>query len=165
MPLPKYLDKFSDDAVDNLIKSGSIKTKFDDYGVISIDKDETSISSSIITFPLTLDVYNDVLLSNNFETAFEEFVIEPSTEESIESEEEAAESADVASQNETIAELEATVSDLETQLEESGDNQAFVDAGKDEIIRLRIELGQGSSPSDFNDSFPYLPLNDPENDV
>ena len=166
MPLPKFLDKFSDEDVNGLISAGIITPILDDAIVARFDKDEPTISSSILTFPMTLDVYDDNLVAENFELEFEEFIVE---DEIIVSEVTASIEA-TASQADTepigtVAELEQRVTTLSTALDEAQGDQVLINASKDEIIRLRISLGEGTSEADFNTEFPYLPLNDPENNV
>ena len=41
---------------------------------------------------------------------------------------------------------------------ENNDDKQVISALKTTIISLRIQLGQGSVPSDFSDDFPFLPL-------
>lgn len=62
--------------------------------------------------------------------------------------------------NELLAEnriLNQTVNDLVEKYENNDDKQV-IDAQKNTIIGLRIQLGQGTVPSDFSDDFPFLPL-------
>jgi hypothetical protein len=53
--------------------------------------------------------------------------------------------------------LNQTVNDLVEKYENNDDKQV-IDAQKNTIISLRIQLGQGKVPSDFGDDFPFLPL-------
>lgn len=62
--------------------------------------------------------------------------------------------------NEQLAEnriLNETVNSLVEKYENNDDKQVIA-AMKNEIINLRIKLGQGNVPSDFSDSFPFPPL-------
>lgn len=62
--------------------------------------------------------------------------------------------------NELLAEnriLNQTVNGLVEKYENNDDKQV-IDAQKNTIIALRIQLGQGNVPSDFSDDFPFLPL-------
>jgi hypothetical protein len=62
--------------------------------------------------------------------------------------------------NEQLAEnriLNETVNALIEKYENNDDKQVIA-AMKNEIIDLRIKLDQGNVPSDFDDSFPFLPL-------
>jgi len=62
--------------------------------------------------------------------------------------------------NEQLAEnriLNETVNALVDKYENSDDKQVIA-AMKNEMINLRIKLGQGNVPSDFSDAFPFLPL-------
>lgn len=53
--------------------------------------------------------------------------------------------------------LNQTVNDLVEKYENNDDKQV-IDALKNTIIDLRIQLGQGNVSSDFGDDFPFLPL-------
>lgn len=53
--------------------------------------------------------------------------------------------------------LNQTVNDLVVKYENNDDKQVIA-ALKTTIINLRIQLGQGNVPSDFSDSFPFLPI-------
>jgi hypothetical protein len=62
--------------------------------------------------------------------------------------------------NEQLAEnriLNETVNALVDKYENNDDKQVIA-AMKNEIINLRIKLGQGNVPSDFSDAFPFPPL-------
>lgn len=62
--------------------------------------------------------------------------------------------------NEQLAEnriLNETVNALVEKYENNDDKQVIA-AMKNEMINLRIKLGQGNVPSDFSDEFPFLPL-------
>lgn len=62
--------------------------------------------------------------------------------------------------NEQLAEnriLNETVNALVEKYENSDDKQVIA-AMKNQIINLRIQLGQGNVPSDFSDAFPFPPL-------
>jgi hypothetical protein len=53
--------------------------------------------------------------------------------------------------------LNQTVNELVEKYENNDDKQVIAEQ-KRTIINLRIQLGQGSVPSDFSDDFPFLPL-------
>jgi len=53
--------------------------------------------------------------------------------------------------------LNNTVNELIDKYEQSDDKQV-ISALKTTIIDLRIQLGQGNVPSDFDDEFPFLPI-------
>ncbi|MHA2407966.1 MAG: hypothetical protein ACXACA_06315 [Candidatus Ranarchaeia archaeon] len=169
MPLPKYLDKFSDEDVNRLLEVGFVSSSFDDFGNIAIDKDEASITASVITFPMTLDVYDDQKVLENFDIAFEEFVAVPITNVELEASAsllaDGELTADTSEVDATTAALESEIANLESELESAQGDQVLIGASRDEIIRLRIALGEGTTSNDFSDTFPYLPLNDPENNV
>lgn len=53
--------------------------------------------------------------------------------------------------------LNQTVNELVEKYENNDDKQVIAEQ-KRTIIGLRIQLGQGTVPSDFSDDFPFLPL-------
>ena len=53
--------------------------------------------------------------------------------------------------------LNQTVNELVEKYENNDDKQVIAEQ-KRTILGLRIQLGQGSVPSDFSDDFPFLPL-------
>lgn len=46
---------------------------------------------------------------------------------------------------------------LKNKLDDNVANNVNTVAAKDTIIQLRMQLGEGTSPENFNDEFPYLP--------
>ena len=53
--------------------------------------------------------------------------------------------------------LNETINQLVEKYETNDDKQVIASM-KNEIIKLRIELGQGNVPSDFSDDYPFLPI-------
>ena len=135
---------------------GRFANNFDDFGnlkqVYSVTQ---SVSGSLnyVNLPLKTFVYNEskILDTNTSDftelqttAAFDNRNINTVIEE----------------YNKAIAEnriLNETINELVTKYEDSDDKQVIA-AMKNEIINLRIELGQGNVPSDFGDDFPFLPL-------
>lgn len=62
--------------------------------------------------------------------------------------------------NESIAEnkiLNETINAL-VEKHENNDDKQVIEAMRKQIIDLRIQLGQGTVASDFNNDFPFLPI-------
>lgn len=53
--------------------------------------------------------------------------------------------------------LNETVNSLIEKYENNDDKQ-MLSAMRDEIVKLRIQLGQGTTPTDFATDFPFLPI-------
>lgn len=106
-----------------------------------------------VKVPLKTIVYNDdkILDSNSFD--FTEL-------QTLQVEEKRNTAAVLEQYNNLLEEnriLNQTVNDLIEKYENNDDKQV-INAQKDTIIALRIQLGQGKVPSDFGDDFPFLPL-------
>jgi hypothetical protein len=131
--------------VENLMKSGSVSSSFNADGSLLLDYLEGSVSSSLIAFPLSSIVFSNDQIVKKFEVNFIEF----------------ADVIQVTSESVTQSFEAETV---EKSVAESADTSSVVDTGatvasKDVILELRQQLGQGTSDSDFDSEFPYLPLN------
>jgi hypothetical protein len=135
---------YATEEVENLTKSGSVSSSFNDSGVLLLDYQENSVSSSLVVFPLVSTIFSPEQISKRFGTDFTEFV----------------DVVPVVQATEVTASVEVTQS-VEV-ITSSADNAAALSDSiqtKDVILELRKNLGQGASESDFDNTFPYLPLN------
>lgn len=135
---------------------GLFANNFDSYGnnqLVYSDSQSTSGSVNYTKIPLMSFVYNEekILDSNSVEFMELQTLNKPETQDINQV---------LTEYNNILAEnriLNQTVNDLITKYEENDDKQV-INAQKNTIIKLRIELGQGNVPSDFGDDFPFLPL-------
>lgn len=134
--------------------TGDFSNNLDSYGNIQISNTETNDGKLIyVKIPLKTYTYDEtkILDSNNVEF----------TELQSVNRENKQNLQDVLIQYNNLLEenriLNQTVNSLVTKYENSDDKQVIA-ALKDTIIDLRIQLKQGSVPSDFSDDFPFLPL-------
>jgi hypothetical protein len=135
---------------------GTFANNFDDFGnlkqVYSVTQ---SVSGSLnyVNLPLKTFVYNESKILDTNTSDFTELQTTATVDNrNI--------NTVIEEYNKAIAEnriLNETINELVTKYEESDDKQVIA-AMKNEIINLRIELGQGNVPSDFGDDFPFLPL-------
>ena len=128
---------------------GTFANNFDDFGnlrqVYSVTQ---SVSGSLnyVNLPLKVFVYNESKIVDTNPTSFTEL----QTEESVDNR-----NIDqvLEEYNKSIAEnriLNETINQLVEKYETNDDKQVIASM-KNEIIKLRIELGQGKVPSDFSD--------------
>ena len=135
---------------------GMFANNFDDYGnlkqVYSVTQ---SVSGSLnyVNVPLKTFVYNEDKILDTNPTDFTEL----QTKEIVDTRNI---NTVIEQYNNAIAEnriLNETINELVSKYEGSDDKQVIA-AMKNEIINLRIQLGQGNVPSDFGDDYPFLPL-------
>ncbi len=135
---------------------GTFANNFDDFGnlrqVYSVTQ---SVSGSLnyVNLPLKVFVYNESKIVDTNPTSFTEL----QTEESVDNR-----NIDqvLEEYNKSIAEnriMNETINQLVEKYETNDDKQVIASM-KNEIIKLRIKLGQGNVPSDFSDDYPFLPI-------
>ena len=144
------------DEVDSFRNLGTFSNNVDSFGnyqlVFSVAQSMNG-NLNYVKVPLKTIVYNDdkILDSNSFD--FTEL-------QTLQVEEKRNTAAVLEQYNNLLEEnriLNQTVNDLIEKYENNDDKQV-INAQKDTIIALRIQLGQGKVPSDFGDDFPFLPL-------
>ena len=135
---------------------GTFANNFDDFGnlrqVYSVTQ---SVSGSLnyVNLPLKVFTYNESKIVDTNPTSF----IELQTEEVVDNRNI---NQVLEEYNKSIAEnriLNETINDLVEKYENNDDKQVIASM-KNEIIKLRIELGQGNVPSDFSDDYPFLQI-------
>ena len=135
---------------------GTFANNFDDFGnlrqVYSVTQ---SVSGSLnyVNLPLKVFLYNESKIIDTNTADFTELQTQQLVDNRNINEV-------IQQYNSAIAEnriLNETVNALVEKYENNDDKQVIA-AMKTEIIKLRIELGQGNVPSDFSDDYPFLPL-------
>jgi len=156
---PTFLSKFSNANIEQVLIDGNLVPNVDMYGNLNLISNSTVVSSSIVGFPLEKQLYNTDYITNYYNSTFTEFTATPSYV-----------SPDTSS-NQMVA-LQSQLQQTQTQLDLTNvqlNNVISQSAGLGELranqtasmalaISLRIQLGQGSSPSDFSTVYPWLPL-------
>ena len=137
--------------------TGIFANNFDSFGNLQLvyNKQNTAIDGKYYYSNISLStlVYNDdkVLDTNSVEFTELQTTEQQQTQDV---------SILLQKYNEQLAEnriLNETVNALVEKYENNDDKQVIA-AMKNEMINLRIKLGQGNVPSDFSDEFPFLPL-------
>lgn len=142
--------------VDKFKITGEFTNNIDEFGnlqlVFSVAQ-STKANLNYVKIPLKTFVYNDEKILDSNSVEFSEL-------QSLQTEEKRNVNEILEQYNNLIAEnriLNETVNSLIEKYENNDDKQV-INAMKNEIINLRIRLGQGKVPSDFSDDFPFLPL-------
>lgn len=142
--------------VANFTNYGTYDYIFDDVGNEILNPSSSVFQQVYFALPLGNYNYNDSKILSFYNPAFTEFVPTTST---------SSVSSSVFPQ-EAIDQINAITYQnvqLQSQLEnliassEMDSGSADTQSVKNIIIGLRIQLGQGSTASDFQDTYPYLP--------
>jgi len=155
--LPSFLTTFKNSDIQTLISGGHVYSTYNTSDSILLYTGMTTISGSLLSFPLNNLIYNSVYIDANFDTQFNEF-----TSSSLQT----TSSITLQQLNLQLSQSNLQIFDLQTQLTSSlsaynnaQSTTATLSASGDLIIQLRIELGEGSSSMDFETTFPWRPLN------
>ena len=144
------------DEVDNFKSFGTFTNNTDSFGNLQL---VYSVAQSVngnvsyVKIPLKTFVYNEDKIIDSNTSDFTEL-------QTPEIQQKRNVNEILQQYNELLAEnriLNETVNSLVEKYENNDDKQV-INAQKNTILNLRIQLGQGNVPSDFSDDFPFLPL-------
>lgn len=142
--------------VDKFKITGEFTNNFDDFGNLQLVytvAQSTEAKFNYVKIPLKTFIYNvDKILDSN-SVDFTEL-------QTLDKEEKKDINLILEQYNNLLSEnriLNQTVNSLIEKYENNDDKQVIA-AMKNQIVDLRIKLGQGNVPSDFSDNFPFLPL-------
>lgn len=143
----------------NFTTNGTYDYLFDSVGNEIINPSSSVFQQVYFSIPLGNYVYNESRISAFYDSTFTEFI--PMSISSSISSSTSVFPQDAIDQINTITyqnvQLQSQLQDLITSsTQDSG--SADVQSIKNTIIALRIQLGQGSVPTDFEDDYPYLPI-------
>jgi hypothetical protein len=144
-------------SVQNFRDFGTFKNNIDEFGnarLIFSSVSDDSGDKNYLKFDLKTLSYNESKIKDTTDISFSELQTSNS-EETRNVNDVLDEYNKVLSENKILNE---TVNELVDKYE-NNDDKIVISAMKDEIINLRIKLGQGNVPSDFDDGFPFLPIN------
>lgn len=179
---PSYIsDKnFNQTELSNFLSKGEIKNERDQFGNLIIKTEDITTDSSVGDYLIAVPTTKKKLIEEQVETFYNtdigEFeVIEDTTSE----DEDLIQTEDVTLIDEVEEEiteqklLQAQIQELSERLDEeleksvkfSEDANETFRASKDIIISQRIAAGEGTSPNDFSDQFPFLPLSQEEQEA
>jgi hypothetical protein len=143
--------------VANFKNYGTYNYKFDDVGNEILNPSSSVFQQVYFALPLGTYVYNNSKILSFYDATFTEFVPVTSSVSSSASvfPQEAIDRINaITYQNEQLqGQLNSLVASSEMN-SGSADNQSI----KNTVIGLRIQLGQGTTTSDFQDVYPYLPV-------
>jgi hypothetical protein len=135
---------------------GIFENNIDDFGnaqLIYLDSQDDSAKTHYLNFTLKVLSYDEVKIRDNNDVEFTELQSESKTEQ-IDVEELMMKYTSVLEENKV---LNSKVNSLIEQYDAT-DDKVVIESMQHEIVNLRIQLGQGKMISDFDSSFPFLPL-------
>ena len=183
--LPEYIadENFDQSEIQKLLETGKLPDVRDSYDNITFSMDTVTPNSKLEDHVLLITTERRKIIPPQLETHYPTQVVEYADVvimDSPDSDSDIDESLDgvVDDMQDIITGeqlLQAQVDELSDKLdEEMAGNIKFreesmktYDAARDTIIAQRIAAGEGTSPSDFSNDFPFLPksLTQKENDI
>ena len=177
---PSYIaDKnFNQSDLNSFIKTGDIENERDSFGNIFIktenETQESDLGDYYISVPLGKKKLIPEQIDTFYNTQINEFAtiknVDGSDDSQLLETEDLTLLADVEAEIDEQKLLQAQIDELSNKLDEEMEktvkftedaNETFR-ASKDIIISQRIAAGEGISPDDFSDVFPFLPLSEEE---
>lgn len=146
-----YKDNLSD--VQRFKDLGIFENNLDEFGNIKLKTNESAANQKYIVFELKNLNYNEAKILDTNSVEFEEL-------STVQSEQQLDIEEILTQYNVTLAENKNLNEIVNSLIEkyENNDDKNVINAMKNEIINLRIQLGQGNYPSDFQDEYPFLPI-------
>jgi hypothetical protein len=134
---------------------GTYNYKFDEVGNQILNPSSSVFQQNYISLPTTDYIYDESKIMSFYDVRFQEFQPAPKTGSSMNLPQEIIDQVNQLTQQNMVLQnqLDTMVADSE-YVSTSADKQVI----KDIIISLRIQLGQGTTTSDFYTDFPYLPI-------
>jgi regulator of replication initiation timing len=174
---PDYISKqgFNQTELTEAIKLGAFDNQRDSYNNLVIKSDEVTQDSKVGDYLIAIPTEKRKQIPQQVETFYDTTIGEFSDIESDELDEvTTTELTTIVDEvEESIEEqqlLQSQIDELSEKLDEEIDkavrfkedaSQTFA-ASRDLIVSQRIKSGEGDSPNDFSDTFPFLPLTEAE---
>lgn len=144
--------KSFDKEISQFLIDSAFNNNLDDAGNINLFTEPVDINQKFIAFQLKNYLYDNSKIESLYDVKIKDFTIpvfSPLPENNN-----VADVSTLAQENEILKnQLNAII---------SADNQnsasAVVNASRDVIIKLRIQLKEGTVPEDFSNDFPYLKI-------
>ena len=132
--------------------NGKFSNNLDNFGNINLNVSASSANQTFIAYDLMDNNYDTGSIVNLYDTSITNNTQQVAT---IQVNQDL-----VNSYNQLVTDNESLKIQLDTASKAADQNpsQAEIQAQKDIIIQLRIQLGQGTQASDFSSEFPYQAL-------
>lgn len=132
--------------------NGKFSNNLDNFGNINLNVSASSANQIFIAYDLRDNNYDTGSIVNLYDTSITNNTQQVATTQVTQDL--------VNSYNQLVTDNESLKIQLDTASKAADQNpsQAEIQAQKDIIIQLRIQLGQGTQASDFSSEFPYQAL-------
>jgi hypothetical protein len=132
--------------------NGKFSNNLDNFGNINLNVSASSANQIFIAYDLRDNNYDTGSIVNLYDTSITNNTQQVTTTQVTQDL--------VNSYNQLVTDNESLKIQLDTASKAADQNpsQAEIQAQKDIIIQLRIQLGQGTQASDFSSEFPYQAL-------
>jgi len=158
----KLLDNMTDfsQQIASFINYGTYNYRFDSIGNEILNQSSSIFQQVYFNLPLGNFVYNNSKVLSFYNPTFTEFVPASPTSSTSASLSSSFPQAAIDQINAITYQNTQLQSQLNSVVASSSINTSSADIQSIEntIINLRIQLGQGSVPNDFQDIYPYLPI-------
>lgn len=140
--------------ISNFTNYGTYDYKFDDVGNEILNPSSSTFQQVYFALPLSNFAYNEDKILSFYNPEFTEFIPTTPTTASVFPQDVTNLIASMALQNQ---QLQDQLNNLIVSSQVNS-GSAYLQAVKNIILGLRIQLGQGSSLNDFQNTFPYAPI-------
>ena len=141
------INKFADE-IQRFRNTGEYSYSFNSVGNLSVKPGSDTFSQNFLKIGISGEKYSLDRIISIYSLEFEEFIDRP-LKNSVNGTNDILDS--------TIKTYELRIKELENIHNQSSELNSEILAARDLIVKLRIKLGQGNSPGDFLDKFPYTP--------
>lgn len=142
-----------DQDIQNYKRYGTYTYKFDNVGNVVLNSSSSNFNQVYVAFPLQNAVFDNSKIETMYNVNFEEFIPQTEATSSVNVDDLLQQITIIQSENESLkTQLDSVVVQSETA------TAADQLAAKQVILELRKALGEGTSDTDFSDTFPYTPI-------
>tara|TARA_A200000113_G_C8706473_1_gene303690 strand:+ start:95 stop:691 length:597 start_codon:yes stop_codon:yes gene_type:complete len=179
--LPNFIseENYDTQKIQNLLSSGNLQSSADAFGTLNISQNEIDPSSSLEDHLLLIPMEKINVVPPQVETYAATEVVDYASDVEIQEEDNFEEDEELQTLENEVEEainneqiLQAQIDELSSKLDEEmqknvkfrEDSASMYLAARDTIVTQRINSGEGNSPDDFQDVFPFLPKKSDERD-
>lgn len=173
--LPEYLkqEDFNQTELQKLLTAGELDNNIDSFNTISFSIEDTSPDSKLSDYILLIPTEKRKPIPPQVETYVPTQVTDYANDVATNQDEDVEILDELGDVNEQMDEMLSSERALQAQIDELSnrldteisnsvklkeDSAETFSAAKDIIVSQRIAAGEGNSPQDFSDTFPFLPI-------
>ena len=179
--LPNFIseENFDKEKINNLFASGELENGADAFGTLNISQNNVDENSQLENHLLLIPMEKLNIVPPQVETYAATEVVDYASDVEIQEDDDFEEDDELQELESEVEEaisneqlLQAQIDELSSKLDEEmqknvkfrEDSASMYLAARDTIVTQRITNGEGNSPDDFEDVFPFLPKASEERD-